>query len=151
MATNQLQELMNLFCIKTIHEKSQWASLKNEMSLVYCCQKKSVHSSYLQRGGGGGGCKEKPCSEEPIFFTTNSLVSLSLSLIRSHIITPPNPSWPKNTKHHNKVHRLVVTWWELVGVGLLMITRRSELSTFKVQPEGLGGRGAACLLACWGL
>jgi hypothetical protein len=28
------------------------------------------------------------------------------------------------------VHRLVVTWWELVGVGLLMITRRSELATF---------------------
>jgi hypothetical protein len=69
---------------------------------------------------------------------------LSLSLIRSHIISPPNPSWPKNTKHHNKVHRLVVTWWELVGVGLLMITRRSELATFEVQPE-VGG-GGACLL-----
>jgi hypothetical protein len=151
MVTKQLQELMDFFWWT-----GNGPALKMRWHRFIAVKKRSVHSSYLQRGGGGG-CKEKPCSEElnslhttssqgaNIFYhqVSSLSLSLSLSLIRSHTISPPNPSWAKNTKHHNKVHRLVVTWWELVGVGLLMITRRSELATFKVQPEGAG---VACLL-----
>jgi hypothetical protein len=119
MATKQMQELMFFFFVlKKFTRTANEPALKMRSHWFIAVKKKCVHSSYLQRGGGGGGgCKEKPqihyiqlVVKEPMFFTTKSLsLSLSLSLIRSHIISPPNPSWAKNTKHHNKVHRLVVT------------------------------------------